>query len=71
MAAQTMLLAVSRKTEPPQDPLLKWAWTLVKRKNRNVAAVAIAAKLARIAWALLTKQTDYQPTRNQGQMQTI
>jgi transposase len=36
-----------------------WINGLVKRRNRNIAAVAIANKNARIVWALLTKAEAY------------
>lgn len=42
-----------------------WAGALVKRRNKNVAAVALANKNARIAWALLVHErrydADYKP----------
>jgi hypothetical protein len=31
------------------------------RQGINIAAVALANKTARIAWAMMTKGTDYQP----------
>jgi hypothetical protein len=34
---------------------------LLARRNKNVAAVALAAKNARIAWALLAHERSYQP----------
>jgi transposase len=33
---------------------------LMARRGRNVAAVALANKNARIAWAVLTRDTTYQ-----------
>ena len=33
---------------------------LLARRNKNVAAVALAAKNARIAWALLARERTYQ-----------
>jgi hypothetical protein len=44
---------VKRRNEPPSARLLIWVRRLGERKNRNVAAGAVAAKLARIAWALI------------------
>ena len=38
-----------------------WLARLVARRNRNVAAVALANKNARIAWALLAHQRDFEP----------
>jgi transposase len=52
---------VKRRNEPPSDRLLIWVRRLGERKNRNVAAVAMAAKLARIAWALIAKGETYRP----------
>jgi transposase len=34
---------------------------IATRRHPNVAAVALANKTARIAWAMLVKGTDYQP----------
>jgi len=38
-----------------------WITQLEKRVHRNVLVVALANKLARIAWAVLTKKEDYRP----------
>jgi transposase len=38
-----------------------WLDRLERRVHRNVAVVALANKLARIAWAVLAKETPYQP----------
>ena len=43
------------------DPRSRWLQNLCGRRNKNIAAVALANKNARIVWALLTKKTDYQP----------
>ena len=34
---------------------------LTNRRNKNVAAVALANKNARIAWAILSRGEDYRP----------
>jgi transposase len=60
LAAQTLLTHVKRLKEPPQDRLLAWAGQLLRRKTRNVAVVAVAAKLARIAWAVMANSQSYQ-----------
>lgn len=44
------------------SPLTRWADALTERAHPNVVAVAAANKLARIAWAVLTKREDYRPT---------
>ncbi len=38
-----------------------WLRRLLARRNKNVAAVALANKNARIAWALLAHQREFQP----------
>lgn len=52
--------AVIRVTEnkPNADPWLK---NLLARRNKNVAAVALANKNARTIWALLAHDRDYEP----------
>ena len=48
------------KTE--DDRLLRWARALAERIGFNKAAVALANKLARIAWRLSVSEMTYQPT---------
>ncbi len=55
--ARSALKAIDKKT----DPRSQWLQNLCGRRHKNVAAVALANKNARIAWALLTKETDYLP----------
>jgi transposase len=43
-------------------PLGRWAKGLLGRAHRNVAVVAFANKLARIAWAVLRRQERFAPT---------
>lgn len=43
------------------DRILRWALKLAERRGPNVAAVALANKLARIAWAMLAHGRVYQP----------
>ena len=43
------------------DPRSRWLQNLSSRRNKNIATVALANKNARIAWALLSKETDYLP----------
>ena len=40
-----------------------WLAALLGRRHVNVAAAALASKNARIAWALLTKEETYTPTK--------
>ena len=42
--------------------LSAWLAQLTSRTHRNVAAVALANKLARIAWAVLAKNEQYRPS---------
>lgn len=44
------------------DRCLRWALVLQQRRGTNVAAVALANKMARVAWALLAHDRDYVPT---------
>jgi transposase len=44
-----------------QDRILRWAVKLQEKKGVNVAAVALAHKMARIAWALLAHGRFYAP----------
>lgn len=41
-----------------------WAINLVERRNKNFAAVALANKNARIVWALLAQNREYQSDFN-------
>ena len=52
--------AVIRQVERKPDQADGWLKKLLARRNKNVAAVALAAKNARIAWALLAHERTYQ-----------
>jgi transposase len=41
--------------------LMPWIEKALKRMHRNLVAVALANKLARIAWAVLARGNSYQP----------
>ncbi|VUX56293.1 transposase [uncultured Woeseiaceae bacterium] len=43
------------------DRLSRWVTNIAKQKHPNVAAVALANKTARMAWAMLRNETDYDP----------
>ena len=43
------------------DRLSRWATSIAQRRHPNVAAVALANKTARMAWAMLRNETDYDP----------
>jgi len=43
------------------DRLSIWVMALAKRSHTNIAAVALANKTARMAWAMLSNEADYNP----------
>lgn len=45
--------------ENKQDRRSQWASQLARRRNRNIATVALANKNARIAWAILSRKEVY------------
>jgi transposase len=57
LGAQTYMRFVDKKT----DSKAEWAKSLRARRHTNIAAVALAAKHARIAWAILAHGTEYRP----------
>ena len=50
------VLTVSKKKD---DPLVVWSRKLAERRGNNKATVALANRIARLAWVLLQKQEDY------------
>ena len=52
--------AALRHAPQRSDPLSRWAAALAERRGKNKAAVALAAKNARIIWAMLTRGEHYQ-----------
>jgi transposase len=48
----------------PDDALCRWASRLKKRRGQNIAVVAVANRLARLAWVLLNKQEMYRAMPN-------
>ena len=52
--------AVLRTAAERADTKSRWAKRLQARRGANIAAVALAAKHARIIWALLAKGVDFQ-----------
>lgn len=52
-----------RTAKSKDDRLSQWAARLAERSHPNVAAIALANKTARMAWAMLRNGTDYQPDR--------
>lgn len=55
--------AVLRWVERKDDPTSRWATGLKARRHANVAAVALANKIARIAYAVLTTGQPYDPAK--------
>lgn len=55
--ARAVMLRKSKQTSGLRD----WLEKLTSRKHHNVAAVALANKLARIAWAILARGDSYRP----------
>jgi transposase len=53
--------SVLRTAHRKRDRLSRWAVEVSKRRGPNVAAVALANKMARIAWVILTRGQRYQP----------
>lgn len=53
--ARAVLKVAARK----DDPRSRWVMSVAHRRHKNVAAVALANKMARIAWALLTRGGAY------------
>jgi transposase len=53
--------AVIQNAKDKDDRLSQWVGRLAARSHPNVAAVALANKTARMAWAMLRNGTDYQP----------
>lgn len=55
--ARAVIRVSERKIEPADD----WLTRIVARRNKNVATVALANKNARIVWALLAHNREFQP----------
>ena len=56
--ARSVLAAAPRQGEP--DRLRRWAMELAARVGHNKATIGIANKLARYAWAVATKETNFE-----------
>lgn len=55
------LLMQAKRGRPTSDALLLWARRLLARKRWNEVVIALANKLARIAWAVLRSGQAYRP----------
>jgi transposase len=65
--ARSVLVRVKSRADQAEG----WLAQLEKRRNHNVAAVALANKNARIVWALLTHSREYQPGYAPPRVQTV
>lgn len=55
-ARTVMIAAMKAKNNQQANPMFEWIYTLQARRPSNVVAVAIAAKQARMLWAIMAKQ---------------
>jgi transposase len=55
--------AVVRNAHKKTDPLSQWITRIQQRRGIHIATVALANKLARIAWAISVNHTSYEPQR--------
>ena len=53
--------SVVSQAKHKDDRLSRWVTSIAQRRHPNVAAVALANKTARMAWAMLRNETDYDP----------
>jgi transposase len=53
--------AVVSQAKHREDRLSRWVTAIATRRHPNVAAVALANKTARMAWAMLRQGSDYDP----------
>ncbi len=53
--------AVVSQAKHKDDRLSRWVSGIARRSHTNVAAVALANKTARMAWAMLRNETNYDP----------
>jgi transposase len=56
--ARSAILAAQRKAGKDDE---SWLGKLLQRRNRNVAAVALANRNARLVWALLARDREFRP----------
>jgi transposase len=62
VAAKRKSKAVDRPVDPPVDrPVDPWLRRMIAEKPFKVAAVALAARMARTLWAMLSSGADYKP----------
>jgi transposase len=56
--------ATLRTAKDKDDRLSQWVTRIAQNRHHNVAAVALANKTVRIAWAMMKNGTEYQPNRD-------
>lgn len=61
-ARAVLARAKQSKTGAHRDHLREWAINLEKTRGHNKASVALANKLARLAWAIWRNESTYRPT---------
>jgi transposase len=54
--------AALRRADKKYDKRSLWATSLKERKGQNIAAVALANKIVRTAWVLITRNEEYRTT---------
>ena len=54
--------SVIRLAVPENKAVSPWLLKLLERRSRKLAAIALANKLARILWAMMTNETAYRRT---------
>jgi transposase len=50
-----------RTAKAKDDRLSQWVMKIASTRHPNIAAVALANKTARVAWAMMAHEADYQP----------
>jgi transposase len=58
---QAAHVVLARRPRAAMRGLWPWIEQASKRLHRNMLAIALANKLARIAWAVLSRGREYQP----------
>jgi len=57
---------INAAMRPSSKLMTEWLQALLQRKPRKVVAVALANKMARVAWALMTRGEVYRPAAGTG-----
>ena len=53
--------AILRRVQRDRTPLAAWVRNLLARRPARLVTVALANKMARIAWAVMAQGTSYRP----------